>query len=134
MVALRCKADDDGQARGRVGLQTGSGRWRRMELRDALTQITEIRQQMARTQVFRGYRALPVAFSGILAFAAAGFQAVWIPDPTGQVSAYLNVWIGTAVISALAAGMEMVAHARNSQTAWSREITWLAIEQFLPCM
>ena len=27
-----------------------------MELRDALTQIAEIRQQMARSEVFRGYR------------------------------------------------------------------------------
>ena len=37
-----------------------------MELRDALAQIAEIRQHMARTEVFRGYRALPVAFSGVL--------------------------------------------------------------------
>ena len=35
-----------------------------MELREALTQITEIRLQLARTEVFRGYRAMPVAFSG----------------------------------------------------------------------
>ena len=33
-----------------------------MELREALTQITEIRLQMARTEVFRGYRAVPAAF------------------------------------------------------------------------
>ena len=37
-----------------------------MELREALTQITEIRQQLARTEVFRGYRAMPVAFSGVV--------------------------------------------------------------------
>ena len=40
-----------------------------MELREALTQITEIRLQMARTEVFRGYRALPAAFSGGVALA-----------------------------------------------------------------
>ena len=28
-----------------------------MELRDALTQISQIRQQVAQTEVFRGYRA-----------------------------------------------------------------------------
>ena len=38
-----------------------------MELREALTQITEIRLQMARTEVFRGYRAVPAAFSGAVA-------------------------------------------------------------------
>ena len=38
-----------------------------MELRDALTQIAEIRQQMARGEVFRGYRAATTAFSGMAA-------------------------------------------------------------------
>ena len=47
-----------------------------MELREALTQIAEIRQQMARTEVFRGYRAMPVAFGGVVALAAAGFVPV----------------------------------------------------------
>ena len=52
-----------------------------MELREALTQITEIRLQMARTEVFRGYRAVPAAFSGAVALAAATVQAVAIADP-----------------------------------------------------
>ena len=46
-----------------------------MELREALTQITEIRLQMARTEVFRGYRAMPAAFSGVVALAAGLIQA-----------------------------------------------------------
>ena len=37
-----------------------------MELRDALGQITEIRQQMARGEVFRGYRSLTVGVVGLL--------------------------------------------------------------------
>ena len=45
-----------------------------MELREALTQITEIRLQLARTEVFRGYRAMPVAFSGGVALLAAVIQ------------------------------------------------------------
>src|SRR5262249_20276082 len=78
-----------------------------MELHEALTQISEIRKQMARTEVFRGYRALPVAFSGVLAVAAAVAQALWIPEPAQQISAYLLLWVGTAVVSGLAAGAEM---------------------------
>ena len=42
-----------------------------MELHEALTQIAEIRQQMAKSDVFRGYRSAPVAFSGLVALAAA---------------------------------------------------------------
>lgn len=105
-----------------------------MELRDALTQISEIRLQMARTEVFRGYRAMPVAFSGVLALATAGFQAVWIREPARELSGYLALWIGAAVISAVAAGAEMVIRVRNSATPWTREITWLAVEQFVPCL
>jgi hypothetical protein len=105
-----------------------------MELRDALTQISEIRQQMARAEVFRGYRALPVAFSGLLALMAAVFQGVMLPDPPQQMTAYLVLWIGTAVVSAVAAGGEMVIRSRAARSSLRREITWLAVEQFVPCL
>jgi hypothetical protein len=105
-----------------------------MELRDALTQISEIRRQMARTEVFRGYRSMPVAFSGLLALLAAGFQALWIPEPTQNPAAYLTLWLGAAVVSALAAGAEMALRAYSAGDSLSRTITWLAVEQFLPCL
>src|SRR3954454_15158826 len=105
-----------------------------MELRDALTQISEIRHQLARTEVYRGYRAMPVAFSGVLALATAGFQLAWIRDPSQELSGYLGLWIGASVISAVAAGAEMVIRVRNSASPWTREITWLAVEQFIPCL
>ena len=105
-----------------------------MELRDALIQISEIRQQMARTEVFRGYRALPVAFSGLLAVSAAVVQGALIRDPSQQMTAYLALWTGTAVVSAVAAGAEMVIRSRGAVSSLRREITWLAVEQFLPSL
>lgn len=105
-----------------------------MELQEALTQISEIRLQMARTEVFRGYRALPVAFSGVLAVAAALAQAAWVPDPSQQTGRYLGLWVSTAALSALAAGVEMVLRTRRPGAALQREITWLAVEQFVPCL
>jgi hypothetical protein len=105
-----------------------------MELREALTKIAEIRLQMARTEVFRGYRAVPVAFSGLLALGAAIVQSVWIADPLQNIAAYLTLWVGAAVLSAVAAGIEMVMRSLNQGTALTREITWLAVGQFLPCL
>jgi len=105
-----------------------------MELHDALTQISEIRLQLARTEVFRGFRALPVAMSGLLALAAAGFQAAWVPSPAEQLPAYLTLWVGAAAISAVAAGTEMGWRWRTATSPWAREKTWLAVEQFLPCL
>jgi hypothetical protein len=105
-----------------------------MELREALTQIAEIRRQLARTEVFRGYRAMPVAFSGLLALAAAAIQAVWIADPTQYIAAYLGLWVGAAALSTLAAGTEMVMRCKRATSSLTLEITWLAVEQFLPCI
>ncbi|MGL5095282.1 MAG: hypothetical protein ACRDD1_06820, partial [Planctomycetia bacterium] len=77
-----------------------------MELHEALARISEIRDQVARGAVFRGYRAFPVAFSGVVAFAAAMIQAVWIPSPTEHLSEYLLLWSAAAAIGLFAAGIE----------------------------
>ncbi len=111
-----------------------SGKARRMELRDALTQISEIRQQMARTEVFRGYRAGPVAFSGVLALLAAMAQRILLRDPSRQMHAYLSLWIGTAVVSVAATGTAMAIRSWRNGSTLGREITWLAVEQFLPSL
>jgi hypothetical protein len=105
-----------------------------MELREALTQITEIRLQLARTEVFRGYRAMPVAFSGAVALLAGLIQAATIVDPMAEVGPYLTIWVGAAVVSAAAAGLEMMIRARNAGSPMTRELTWLALEQFCPSL
>ena len=104
-----------------------------MELREALTQIAEIRRQMARTEVFRGFRSVPVAFSGAVAWAVAIGQRAWLPDANRDLPGYLTLWIGAALVGIGAAGIEMAYRARRSP-AWSREISSLAVEQFLPSL
>jgi hypothetical protein len=99
-----------------------------------LTQISEIRRQVARTEVFRGYRALPVAFTGLLALGVAGFQELFLPDPQQHVAAYLTLWVGAALISMLATGAEMVLRCRHSASSLTRQTLWLAVSQFLPCI
>ncbi len=105
-----------------------------MDLHDALSQISEIRHQMARTEVFRGYRALPVAASGALAMVGAVVQLTWIDDPSRSMGAYLSLWIGAAVLSGVASGLGIAARRRHDTSSWSREVTRLALEQFAPCL
>jgi len=105
-----------------------------MELEEALVQITEIRTQMARTEVFRGYRAVPAAFSGAVALTAATVQTLAITDPVQQYPAYLTLWIGSAVVSGASAVAEMLIHARTSDSSLTREQTALAMGQFFPCL
>ncbi len=111
-----------------------------MELREALTQIAEIRQQMARGQVFRGYRAATTAFSGLVALVAAIVQraalpAVRQPTAAGQVAPgareFVLLWTAAAGICLVAVGIEMVVRTRRSSQV-QRQLTLLAVEQFVP--
>ncbi len=105
-----------------------------MELREALSQITEIRAQMARSETFRGYRSASVGLSALLAFAGAGVQAVWIPQPDNDVRAWLALWIGIAVLSVIVCGGGMARRYLRAPSPLKRQITLLAVEQFLPCL
>jgi hypothetical protein len=105
-----------------------------MDLREALDQIADIRERVARTAEFRGYRALPVAFSGLLAFAAAGVQATALPEPGDAPLAYLALWVGTAALSVLATGWQMLARLRRSSSPLEREKLFVAVTQFCPCL
>jgi hypothetical protein len=105
-----------------------------MQLRDALDQIAEIRQQVDRTVVFRGYRALPVAVSGLLAFATAGLQVVALPDAKDRPFAFFALWIGTACFSVLATGVELICRLRRLASTLERDKSIQAVGQFAPCL
>lgn len=105
-----------------------------MDLRDALSQITEIRQQLARTEVFRGYRAVPVAFSGGLALTVALYQAIYLPDPRENLEVYLQLWIGAALLSMAVMGIGLFLHCRQSNSGLARTTALLAVGQFAPCV
>lgn len=105
-----------------------------MELQEALCQISDIRRQIARTEVFRGYRPLTVGFSGVLGFLAAAFQSQWIASPESALRHYLCLWISVAAASVIIAGAELYWQVRGAGPGLAREMTLLAVEQFLPCV
>ena len=45
-----------------------------MEVNRALDRISEIHDHLAKSEVFRGYRSIPVALSGVVALLAASAQ------------------------------------------------------------
>src|SRR5207247_821891 len=109
-------------------------RGRRMELREALDSIATIRRRMAETEVFRGYRALPVAVSAILAVLTGFLQPTLVPRPEQNVPAYVALWSAVALLSIGAAGVAMFLRDRMAGTSSTRPVTWLAIGQFAPCL
>src|SRR6266850_1710742 len=105
-----------------------------MELRDALAQISQIRSQMAQTQTFRGYRAAPAAFSSLVAIGTAFVQKWWVPDPAHDLSNYLVLWIGAAAICVAVFAAEMTYRLTRDGLTLQRQMTLLALEQFIPCL
>ena len=105
-----------------------------MELHEALSQISEIRQQMARTAVFRGYRSATAGFSAVVAVGAAVTQSVFVPVPKWDVKGYLAVWLVAALLSVAAAAVEMVLRCVRSRSPLQKEMTVEAAEQFLPSL
>lgn len=105
-----------------------------MDLREALDSIAVIRRRMAETEVFRGYRALPVAVSAVFALCAGFVQQTLLPRPDQDVPGYVALWSGVALLSMAAAGLAMFLRDRVAGASLTRPVTWLAIGQFVPCL
>lgn len=103
-----------------------------MHLREALDPIASIRQRLAASELFRGYRPLPVAFSGLLALGAGLAQSALLPEPMTEVRFYLLLWCGVALVGVLAAGLTMWLRDHVAGPSPTRAATWLAVRQFAP--
>ncbi len=102
------------------------------DLNKALGDISSIRRQMARSTQFRGYGPATLASTGLFALSAAGLQARLLPDPAKHISAYLSIWIWTAVLSGALIGTQMYTRTRRIHSGLADEMIRMAVEQFLP--
>jgi hypothetical protein len=102
------------------------------DLNKALGDISSIRRQVAHSTEFRGYGPATLACTGALALAAAGAQALWLPDPANHIAGFLSIWVWTAALSAALIGIEMYARTRRIHSGMADEMIRMAVEQFLP--
>src|SRR5215469_2584367 len=102
------------------------------DLYKALGDISSIRKQMANATEFRGYGPATLATTGIFAILAGSLQRILVPDPANHISAYLTIWISTAVLCAALTGVQMYTRTRRLHSALSNEMLRMAVEQFLP--
>jgi hypothetical protein len=105
-----------------------------VELHEALRQIDAIRTQVARTEVFRGYKAATVGCTGLLAWAVAALQPLLVPDPRHELGRYLALWIGVAAASVAMVTTELTLRWLKTDSPLTREQTLRAVEQFAPCV
>jgi hypothetical protein len=100
-----------------------------MELPQALAQIAEIRAQAAKAEVYRGYRSIPIAASGLLGLAAAAVQpAALAGDPTG----FVVYWAAVAACAGFVGVSEIVYNYIVHDEELARRRTRRVIGQLLP--
>jgi hypothetical protein len=104
------------------------------DLHKALGEISSIRRQVARTTEFRGYGPATLALTGVFAAIAGALQQWAVPDAAHHLTAYLTVWIGTAVIGSALAGAEVYRRSERVHSGMSDEMIRMAVEQFLPAV
>src|SRR3954468_15558606 len=105
-----------------------------MELDDALTQISDIRRHMARSQVFRGYRAATAGASGALALLAASVQCDWAPNPFEDVVPYLSIWGAATLGSLVIVIVEIATRHLRSASVLQRELSLATLECLMPSL
>jgi len=103
-------------------------------LHKALDDIGSIRRQMARSTEFRGYGPATLASTAVFALLAALTQALWLPDPSRHIAAYLGIWIATAVLSAALIAVQTYTRTHRVHSGMADEMIHMAIEQFLPAV
>jgi len=98
----------------------------------ALEQIEAIHEQLAKGEVYRGWRSLPVAFSGFVGLAAAAFEARL--DQPVDPWRFAGYWTIVGVIALVAGCSEIAWHyvARASET--DRRRSRQVVGQFLPAL
>jgi hypothetical protein len=105
-----------------------------MELREALDQIAEIRHRLTESELFYGYRALPVAVSGLLALLGGRLQPLVVADPVRDVQSYVLLWSAIALLSMMVAAGTVVLRDCLAGPSHTRALTWIAVRQFVPCL
>lgn len=101
-----------------------------MDVPRALDQIAAIHEQIAKGEVYRGYRSLPVAASGLIGFVAAWLQPPTIgpADPIG----FVLYWAAVAAAAAVVGSIEIIHAYALEDDAAARRKTRRVIGQFMP--
>jgi hypothetical protein len=101
-----------------------------MDVSRALTQIAEIHQQIAKGEVYRGYRSVPVAASGVIGLVAAAVQPRHLA--TADPGAFVLYWSSVAAIAGLVGISEIAYNYLVRENVADRRRTRRVISQFLP--
>lgn len=97
----------------------------------ALAQLDEIHTRLARSEVYRGWRSLPVALSGLVGIAAAVWQQLRVSaDPIAWTMFWLSVAVGALLVGCAAIARRYL----REESLTERHRTEQVLAQFLPAL
>ena len=101
-----------------------------MDYSRALTEIAEIHQQIAKGEIYRGYRSAPIAASGLVGVAAAVLQPMVLHP--AEPGAFVRYWTAVAAVAGLVGISEIFYNYVVHDHASGRRRTRQVLGQFLP--
>lgn len=107
-----------------------------MEIDDALKKISEIHGHLTKTELYRGFRAIPIALTGVTALVAAWLQPLVIGDASGRMFGRMFVlfWVVVAGLIALFVGVGILRNYLSEKSQVARRKTRAALGQLLPAV
>jgi len=103
-----------------------------MDVPQALDRIEEIHAQIAKGEVFRGYRPVPVAIAGAVGLLAGWLQPRLVPE--GDGARFLGFWLAVALLNlGVNAAVIATGYARCG-SRFARRHTRQVVGQFVPCL
>jgi hypothetical protein len=106
------------------------------DLDRALTDISVIREQLARGTEFRGYAPATLAAAGALALIIAAAQAFWLRGTASpsHTLVFISLWVMTAALCVVVIAVETVRRSRRAHGGLAMRMLQSALEQFLPAI
>ena len=105
-----------------------------MRLDDALTQIADIRRQVARTGTFSGFRWAVTLFSAAVAVATALIQPILIPVPADGADRYFILWFSAGAVCLAVVVVATLLRCRRTGSPLQRELAVQVVRQFVPSL
>ncbi len=91
-----------------------------VQLKEALSDIAEIRSHLDRNQAYRGFRSMAIGLSALFVMLGSLFQLGMNVDMTRSPARYLEIWLVVALGSLLVTVVEMIVRGRisNEMSVW----------------
>ena len=102
------------------------------ELDQALDRVSEIHRHLARTEVYRGFRSVPIALSGVVGLAGGALQSRFVEDPVGW--SFVAYWSVVAAIALVVSLSGIAINYWKTEESSSRQRTRIVIGQFIPSL